>query len=408
MKTHGANKKTNDLFDVTMGSNDSSEIAELVGLYLLHQLGKKFGNDKIGLYRDDGLAILPTTSGPKTERARKDLIALFKENHFEITSSTNLLITDFLDVTFNLKDSKFYPYRKENNNILYVNAKSNHPPSILKQIPDMVGSRLSVLSCNSEEFKKAKPEYQEALKNNGYQQELKYDDGSSKKRKKRSRKIIWFNPPYNENVQTNIGKLFLNLIKKHFPPHHRYRRLFNKNTIKLSYSCMENVGQIIKKHNAKILRSNKKVEPEETRTCNCSKKNEDNCPMSGQCLKRDIVYKAEVKTSTTTKIYYGCCDTTFKKRFANHKKSFKNRKYEKETSLATYIWHLKDQNQQFEIAWSIHSQAKPYQCGSRKCSLCIAERLAIIQDEDPTSLINERSSIISWCPHRHKHLLKNS
>ena len=77
-------QKTNDLFDVTMGSNDSSEIAELVGLYLLHQLGKKFGNDKIGLYRDDGSAILPTTSGPKTERARKDLIALFKENHFEI------------------------------------------------------------------------------------------------------------------------------------------------------------------------------------------------------------------------------------------------------------------------------------------------------------------------------------
>ena len=131
-------KSTNDLFDVTMGSNDSSEIAELVGLYLLDQLGKRFGKNQIGLYRDDGLAILPSTSGPKAERARKDLIEIFKRNAFQVTSSTNLTVTDFLDVTFDLKDAKYYPYRKENSSLLYVNARCNHSPSILKQIPNMV------------------------------------------------------------------------------------------------------------------------------------------------------------------------------------------------------------------------------------------------------------------------------
>ena len=66
-------KKDVSLFDVTMGSYDSSEIAELVGLFLLSELEKRFGKGNIGLYRDDGLCVLPFTSGPKAERARKDI-----------------------------------------------------------------------------------------------------------------------------------------------------------------------------------------------------------------------------------------------------------------------------------------------------------------------------------------------
>ena len=151
----------------------------------------------------------------------------------------------------------------------------------------MVGARLSKLSCNTEEFTKVKPDYQEALKKSGHDQEIKYDV-TSKKRRRRSRKIIWFNPPYNMNVKTNIGKAFLFLVKKHFPPKHKYRSLFNKNTIKLSYSCMENVEQIIKKHNAKILKSTKKVEPETRKNCNCQKAS--SCPMSGNCQNKCIVY----------------------------------------------------------------------------------------------------------------------
>ena len=49
----------------------------------------------------------------------------------------------------------------------------------------MVGARLSKLSCNPEEFQKAKPEYQKALKESGYHQELKYGV-TPKKRRKRS------------------------------------------------------------------------------------------------------------------------------------------------------------------------------------------------------------------------------
>ena len=55
------------------------------------------------------------------------------------------------------------------------------------------------------------------------------------------------------NVETNIGKRFLKLVKKHFP-RNNFRIIFNKNTIKISYSCMRNISSIIASHNKYILR----------------------------------------------------------------------------------------------------------------------------------------------------------
>ena len=49
-------KKDNPGFDVTMGSFDGAEVCELVGLYLLDILRQEFGENKIGLHRDDGLS----------------------------------------------------------------------------------------------------------------------------------------------------------------------------------------------------------------------------------------------------------------------------------------------------------------------------------------------------------------
>ena len=46
------------LFDVTMGSFDGAEVCELVGLYLLNKIKPLLDSNNIGLYRDDGLAIV--------------------------------------------------------------------------------------------------------------------------------------------------------------------------------------------------------------------------------------------------------------------------------------------------------------------------------------------------------------
>ena len=44
---------------------------------------------------------------------------------FNIEIKTNLHIVDFLDVTFNLLDGTYKPYKKQNDQILYVNTHQN-------------------------------------------------------------------------------------------------------------------------------------------------------------------------------------------------------------------------------------------------------------------------------------------
>ena len=44
-----------DNFDVPMGGYDSSQIADLVGLYILDILTRIISPQQVGLYRDDGL-----------------------------------------------------------------------------------------------------------------------------------------------------------------------------------------------------------------------------------------------------------------------------------------------------------------------------------------------------------------
>ena len=158
-----------------------------------------------------------------------------------------------LDVTFNLKPEKYFPYCKPNNNSLYINVKLNQPPIIIKDLPKITNKHLSYLSCNEDEFKRAKPLYENALKESGYKAEMKYETSENINNRNRHRKIIWFNPPFSQSVKTNIGKVFLKLVRKHFPRHHKLYKIFNTNTLKLSYCCMKIISNIKKQHNATVL-----------------------------------------------------------------------------------------------------------------------------------------------------------
>ena len=66
--------------------------------------------------------------------------------------------------------------------------------------------------------------------------------------KKRTRNIIWFNSQFSQNVKTNAAKSFFRILDKHFPKSHPIYKIFNRNTNKVSYSCMNNVSQIIKQY----------------------------------------------------------------------------------------------------------------------------------------------------------------
>ena len=79
----------------------------------------------------------------------------------------------------------------------------------------MINKRLSELSCNQEEFNKAEPLYEGALSEINYKASLKFEKLQYNTKRNRLHKVIWFNPPFSQNVKTNIGKTFLKLVKQH-------------------------------------------------------------------------------------------------------------------------------------------------------------------------------------------------
>ena len=92
-------------------------------------------------------------------------------------------------------------------------------------------------------------------------------------------------------VATNLGKSFLKILDEEFPKDHVLHKIFNRNTVKISYSCMSNIKHNIDSHNKSVL-SKKNVA---TRKCNCRKLAD--CPMNGDCLKQSVVYQATVSTN---------------------------------------------------------------------------------------------------------------
>ena len=152
---------------------------------------------------------------------------------------------NFLNITLDLEAKIYKPYRKPGDKPLYVSAFSNHPPQIIKNLPKGREKRLSDNSANEEIFNQAIPPYQAELNRCGYTYKLKYNPSQSKgdkKKKNRSKPVTWFNPPFSMNVATHVGNEFLKLIDKHFPPGNILHPVLNRQTVKVGYRCMPNMG----------------------------------------------------------------------------------------------------------------------------------------------------------------------
>ena len=144
-------KKSGDPdFDVPMGCYDGAEVCELVGIYILNKLSNIIDIDSIGLYRDDGLGIFESLSGPQIERKKKNIIKVFKMCGLSIIVTTNITSVDFLDVTFNLKTESYQPFRKPNNEPKYIEISSNHTLQVLKELPKSIEKRLSEILSSKE------------------------------------------------------------------------------------------------------------------------------------------------------------------------------------------------------------------------------------------------------------------
>ena len=75
----------------------------------------------------------------------------------------------------------------------------------------------------------------------------------------------------------SLKKTFLQLLSKNFPKDHEMHKVFNKNTLKISYTFMNNISSILSTHNKGILN------PKQT-SFGCSRRNKDHCPLDSECL----------------------------------------------------------------------------------------------------------------------------
>ena len=130
--------------------------------------------------------------------------------------------------------------------------------------------------------------------------------------------------------------------------------------------------------------------------------------MDGKCQTMDAVYDCRVTSSEPQKIYFGLAEGKWKQRYYNHKKSFNRKRYSHEMTLSSYVWHLKETlDVTPNLKWSVVRCATPYSNISKKCLLCLYEKLVIITYPRQHELLNKRSELFCKCRHENKYLLKN-
>ena len=191
-------------------------------------------------------------------------------------------------------------------------------------------------------------------------------------------------------------------MEKHFPVNHVLRPIINKNSVKLSYSCLPNLSKIISSHNNRVLKSeNNGPEP-----CLCDPP--DVCPVEGQCGTKGIIYQATVKTENEeTFKYVGLSENKFILRYRQHLSNFRNLNQKSQTSLTSKIRNLNRRNINFELEWRILQTSHPYKPNGSNCRLCLLEIYWIIYHPDEATL-NHRNEFMGKCRHMNKFLLLNN
>ena len=183
-----------------MGHYNVEEICELAGTCILSVLLKFIDKNNFGLYCDGGLTFWKNTHGEKMNVIKKLVTKTFKNVGFKIKIKTNLKTVDYLDLTLNLNNGTYSPYKKPKDKILQINTLTNHPLQLLR-----INERPSKKSSNKD------------IKRQWFRIDKTDVSKANKKTKNRHQNIIWWNPPFNKYGSTNKAKWFLNMIDNYFP-----------------------------------------------------------------------------------------------------------------------------------------------------------------------------------------------
>ena len=255
------------------------------------------------------------------------------------------------------------------------------------------------------------PPYQDALVRAGYDHKLEFyqtnNNNSRKKNRTRTRKCIYFNPPYSKNVKTNIIAEFLKIVKN-FPKNNPLAKMITTNTIKASYRTVPNMARQVSRKNGRVLKQTVAPPPP---TCNCQRARKPDCPVPGKCTIKDVCYRCEVKRDDNhvCENYTGQTSREVKRRIKEHinDASRYNPDRPKGSRLSQYIGNLNFNDIPHTLNWTILSQKKHFSPVANFCLLCNVEKVYILYHPEFASL-NLRNELYGFCKHKEKYLLLNS
>ena len=158
----------------------------------------------------------------------------------------------------------------------------------------------------------------------------------------------------------SIVQNFLSIVDKCFSKNHPTNKIFNRQTLKLSYPCMPNMKTIIASHKKQIL-SNVATTPNQNHdpSCNCRKKAE--CPLDGKCLQANDSNNNRTVHGTGTTHSSETPTDAMQRNYLNN------------------IWTLTDANKTFLIKWKVLKKFKPDNNTNKKCNLCLHQKFISVE-----------------------------
>ena len=170
---------------------------------------------------------------------------------------------------------------------------------------------------------------------------------------------------------------------------------------------MPSVSSYISCHNVTTLNKSRATNKSPS-TCNCHDR--DSCPLNGECLVPASVYQGTIHVPNgQQRKYIGVSEPIIKGRVSDHRTSCNYKTYRSKSKLSQEYWslvesgHLIDRYQ--DIQFEILKKSVPYRAGSKKCNLCLWEKLIIMKNEK--GVINKRDEFVNKCRHTLKFMLSN-
>ena len=86
-------------------------------------------------------------------------------------------------------------------------------------------------------------------------------------------------------------------------------------------------------------------------------------------------------TSTTSRLksddFNRLTKRPFKTCYYSHTHLFQTKSCANDTERSKYVWNLQDNKQQDQTKWDIVHLAAPYKCDTRRCDVCLTEKMVI-------------------------------